>query len=116
MAEPSEARKRVLRRKILSRLRDMGRYRPALQEAQAEFGDFDLEEFTKASSSNDPGPLNRVAAVERHVDLLYNYMIEVAAFALELADERNEDEKPNAPRDLRRLERSGALTKAQRSA
>lgn len=108
---PAPDRAHVLRRKITSRLKDARRHLRALRDAQAEFGeDFDLAQFELAFRSEDPTALNKVAAVERNLDRLYNYIVEVTAFGIELAGERRADETPNAPRDLRRLQCAGGIT------
>lgn len=44
--------------------------------------------FQHAYDSDDPIELNRVKAVERGVDQLYNYIAELTAFGLELAEVR----------------------------
>lgn len=76
-----------------------------------EFGeDFDLDVFRAAYSSEDPAELNRVKAVERGVDQLYNYIAELAAFGLELAEIRARREETNARRDLNALHRAGAIS------
>ena len=48
-------------------------------------------------------------AVERGVDQLYNYIAELAAFGLELAEVRARDADLNARRDLQDLLRIGVL-------
>jgi hypothetical protein len=48
----------------------------ALRTARAEFGeDVELDAFRTAYTSEDPVELNRVKAVERDVDQLYNYVV-----------------------------------------
>lgn len=94
----------LLKSKATDRLRDMGRHWTALRAAMGEFGDdFGLEEFRAAFGSSDPIKLNRVNAVERGIDRLYNYLAELVAYGLELAEERKVGDTPNAARDLRRL-------------
>ena len=51
----------------------------------------------------------QVKAVERGVDQLYNYIVELAAFGLELAEVRPRDADLNARRDLQALRRIGVL-------
>lgn len=76
----------------------------------AEFGeDFDLDAFRAAYDSQDPVALNRVKAVERGVDQLYNYIAELAAFGLELAEVRGRRDDTNARRDLGALARIGVI-------
>jgi hypothetical protein len=85
-------RARVLKAKILDRMSDVRRHLLALRMAMAEFGeDFELGAFSAAYASEDPIELNRVKAVERGVDQLYNYIAELAAFGLELAELRGSD-------------------------
>jgi hypothetical protein len=124
-AAPLEAndpdRARTLKAKIRDRVSDVRRHLVALRVAMAEFGeDFDLHEFTAAHASEDPIALNRVKAVERGVDQLYNYVAELTAFGLELAEVRARDDELNARRDLpsvdhARLQRSAAARWAHRT-
>lgn len=103
----------VLRRKILERVRDVRRHLLALRAAMAEFGDdFDLARFEIAFESDDPIELNRVKAIERGVDQLYNYIAELAAFGLELATVRPRGADLNARRDLDALVRIGVVSPA----
>lgn len=82
-------RARALKTKIRDRVADVRRHLIALRAAMGEFGeDFDPDAFKIADDSDDPVELNRVKAVERGVDQLYNYIAELAAFGLELADPR----------------------------
>src|SRR5829696_8925868 len=79
----------TVKRKVLDRIKDVRRHLVALQAAMAGFGeDFDLEVFQEPFDSEGPDQLNRVKAVERGVDQLYNYIAELTAFGLELACER----------------------------
>ncbi|HEY5195188.1 MAG TPA: HepT-like ribonuclease domain-containing protein [Solirubrobacteraceae bacterium] len=104
-------RARALKAKIRDRMSDVRRHLLALRAAMAEFGDdFDLEAFGKAYVSEDPVELNRVKAVERGVDQLYNYIAELAAFGLELAALRGRREETNARRDLDALRKAGVLS------
>ncbi len=76
----------------------------------AEFGeDFDLDAFQAAYRSEDPAELNRVKAVERGVDQLYNYIAELAALGLELAEVRGRRDDTNARVDIDALARIGVL-------
>jgi hypothetical protein len=59
--------------------------------------------FRAAYASEDPVELNRVKAVERGVDQLYNYIAGLAAFGLELAELRGRRDKTNARSDLEAL-------------
>lgn len=82
----------------------------ALRAAMGEFGeDFDLLVFQAAYESEDPVELNRVKAVERGVDQLYNYIAELAAFGLELAGVRDRRDATNARLDLDALARVGVI-------
>ena len=113
-AAPLEAhdpeRARALKAKIRDRVADVRRHLIALRTAMAEFGEnFDLDAFRAAYASEDPVALNQVKAVERGVDQLYNYIAELTAFGLELAEVRARDDELNARRDLRALERIGVL-------
>jgi len=77
----------------------------------SEFGeDFELEVFRAAYKSQEPQELNRVKAVERGVDLLYNYIAELAAFGLQLAELRGRHDDTNAHRDLEAMRRAGVLS------
>jgi hypothetical protein len=103
-------RARTLKAKIRDRVSDVRRHLIALRTAMAEFGeDFDLEAFQAAYTSEDPVTLNKVKAVERGVDQLYNYIAELARFGLELAGVRNRGDELNARRDLADLARLGVL-------
>lgn len=103
-------RARWLKAKIRDRVSDVRRHLVALRAAMAEFGeDFDLEAFTTAYDSDDPGLLNQVNAVERGVDKLYNTIAELTAFGLELAGVRPRGADFNARRDLNDLRRIGAI-------
>jgi uncharacterized protein YutE (UPF0331/DUF86 family) len=105
LATPLEAhdpdRATALKRKVLDRVKDVQRHLDALEAAMASFGDdFDLASFQAAFASGDPDALNRVKAVERGVDQLYNYIAELAAFGAELAARRGRHDDTNARRDL----------------
>jgi hypothetical protein len=103
-------RARTLKAKIRERVGDVRRHLVALRVAMAEFGeDFDVDDFKAAHASDDPTQLNRVKAVERGVDQLYNYIAELTAFGLELAEIRARDAELNARRDLAELARIGVL-------
>ena len=105
------ARARALKAKVRDRLGDVRRHLVALRTAMAEFGeDFDLDAFRTAYASEDPVALNRVKAVERGVDQLYNYIAELAAFGLELAELRGRRDELNARRDLDALRSAGVLS------
>jgi hypothetical protein len=107
-SEPDRAR--ALKAKIRDRVADVRRHLIALRTAMAEFGeDFDLEQFQQAYYSDDPVVLNRVKAVERGVDQLYNYIAELAAFGLELAEIRARREETNARADIDSLRRVGVI-------
>jgi uncharacterized protein YutE (UPF0331/DUF86 family) len=102
-----------LKAKIRDRVGDVRRHLVALRTAMAEFGaDFDLDAFRAAYASEDPVELNRVKAVERGVDQLYNYIAELAAFGLELAELRGRRDETNAQRDLDALRGAGVLSGA----
>jgi uncharacterized protein YutE (UPF0331/DUF86 family) len=104
-------RARVLKAKIRDRVSDVRRHLIALRTAMADFGaDFDLDAFCSAFASEDPVELNRVKAVERGVDQLYNYIAELAAFGLELAELRERRAESNARRDFEALRRAGVLS------
>ena len=94
-------RAKALKAKIRDRVSDVRRHLLALRAAMAEFGeDFEMDAFRTAYASEDPAELNRVKAVERGVDQLYNYIAELAAFGLELAELRGRRDETNARRDL----------------
>jgi len=65
--------------------------------------------FQRAYDSDDPIELNRVKAVERGVDQLYNYIVELAALGLELAEVRCRRPETNATVDIDSLERIGVI-------
>lgn len=103
-------RARVLKAKIRDRVSDVRRHLVALRTAMAEFGeDFELDSFGQAYDSDDPVLLNRVKAVERGVDQLYNYIAELAAFGLELAEIRTRHQDTNARADIESLRRIGVI-------
>jgi uncharacterized protein YutE (UPF0331/DUF86 family) len=103
-------RARALKAKIRDRVSDVRRHLVALRAAMAEFGDdFDLAPFAAAYASDDPAELNRVKAVERGVDQLYNYIGELTAFGLELAEVRQRRDDLNARRDIDALARIGVI-------
>jgi uncharacterized protein YutE (UPF0331/DUF86 family) len=104
-------RARVLKAKARDRVSDVRRHLLALRTAMSDFGaDFDLEVFRTAYASEDPVELNRVKAVERGVDQLYNYIAELTAFGLELAGLRGRRDDTNARRDLDALRRAGVVS------
>jgi uncharacterized protein YutE (UPF0331/DUF86 family) len=104
-------RARALKAKIGDRIGDVRRHLLALRTAMAEFGDdFELDAFRVAYSSEDPVELNRVKAVERGVDQLYNYIAELTAFGLELAELRRRRDETNARRDLDALRGAGVIS------
>ena len=80
----------------------------------SEFGeDFELTPFQNGYGSDDPVELNRVKAVERGVDVIYNYMAELAAFGLELAEIRGRRDETSARTDLDALHRASVLSREQ---
>jgi uncharacterized protein YutE (UPF0331/DUF86 family) len=106
------ARARALKSKVRDRVSDVRRHLLALRTAMGEFGeDFDPVVFRAAYASEDPVELNRVKAVERGVDQLYNYIAELAAFGLELAELRGRRDETNARLDLEALNRAHVLTR-----
>src|SRR5215210_254165 len=110
LEEHDPERARALKAKIRDRVADVRRHLIALRTAMAEFGDdFDLDAFRTAYDSEDPVALNQVKAVERGVDQLFNYIAELTAFGLELAEVRARRGELNARRDLQALERLGVL-------
>jgi uncharacterized protein YutE (UPF0331/DUF86 family) len=115
IAAPLEAndatRAKALKAKIRDRVSDVRRHLSALRAAMAEFGeDFDREAFRTAYASEDPVELNRVKAVERGVDQLYNYIAELTAFGLELAELRGRTDETNARLDLKALRDAGVIS------
>ena len=103
-------RARALKAKIRDRVSDVRRHLVALRTAMAEFGeDFDLDSFQVAYGSDDPLLLNQVKAVERGVDQLYNYIAELTAFGLELAEIRARHQDTNARVDIESLTRIGVI-------
>lgn len=115
VAAPLEAsdpqRARALKAKIRDRVSDVRRHLHALRTAMGEFGeDFEKDAFRSAFVSDDPVVLNRVKSVERGVDQLYNYIAELAAFGLELAELRGRRDETNARRDLDALRDAGVIS------
>jgi uncharacterized protein YutE (UPF0331/DUF86 family) len=115
VAAPLEAndprRAKTLKAKIRDRVSDVRRHLLALRTAMAEFGDdFDLDAFSVAYMSEDPVELNRVKAVERGVDQLYNYIAELVAFGLEIAELRGRRDETNARRDLDAMRDAGVIS------
>jgi uncharacterized protein YutE (UPF0331/DUF86 family) len=107
-AAPLEAsdpeRAAALKRKVLERLTDVTRHYRALEAAMAAFGEgFERDRFRHAAASEDPTELNQVKAVERGLDQLFNYIAELTALGLELAELRAPDDEPSARGDLRKL-------------
>lgn len=103
-------RGRVLKAKIRDRVSDVRRHLVALRTAMAEFGeDFDIDVFKHAYDSANPVELNHVKAVERGVDQLYNYVAELSAFGLELAEIRSRRDETNARVDIESLARIGVI-------
>ncbi len=110
LEEHDPGRARALKAKIRDRVADVRRHLIALRTAMAEFGeDFDLDAFRAAHESEDPVALNQVKAVERGVDQLYNYIAELTAFGLELAEVRVRGDDLNARRDLQAMQRIGVI-------
>lgn len=104
-------RARALKAKISDRVSDVRRHLLALRTAMAEFGEnFDFDTFRLAYESEDPVELNRVKAVERGVDQLYNYIAELTVFGLELAELRGRRDATNARRDLDALRDAGVIS------
>lgn len=104
-------RARALKARVRDRVSDVRRHLLALRTAMAEFGaDFDLDAFRAAYASEDTVELNRVKAVERGVDQLYNYIAELDAFGLELAELRGRRDQTNAQRDLDALRHARVLS------
>ena len=100
--------------KVKDRLDDAGRHLDALVAAMGGFGfGFDLGEFRKAFESKDPDLLNRVKAVERGSEQLYNYIAELTRFGLELSTERDASDPSNARKDFRDLREIGVLSGVQ---
>jgi uncharacterized protein YutE (UPF0331/DUF86 family) len=100
----------VLQRKVLERLTDVPRHYRALGTAMATLGEgFGRDRFARAAASEDPSELNRVKAIERGVDQLFNYSAELAALGLELAELRAPDDEQSARGDLRRLREIGVI-------
>jgi uncharacterized protein YutE (UPF0331/DUF86 family) len=100
----------VLKRRVLERLTDVPRHYRALEAAMATFGEgFGRDTFARAAASEDPSELNRVKAIERGVDQLYNYLVELGALGVVLAEIRAPGDEPSARGDLRRLGEMGVI-------
>ena len=100
----------VVKRKVLERLIDVPRHYRALEVAMAAFGEgFARDRFANAAASEDPTDLNSVKAIERGLDQLFNYLAELGALGLELAELRAPEDAPNARRDLRKLSEIGVI-------
>lgn len=110
-AQDPERAHALKQQKVLDRFQDVRRHLDALRAAMAGFGeDFDLPAFKVAFASDEPDELNRVKAVERGVDQLYNDTAELAAFGLELAGLRDRHAETNARRDFDLLARSRVIS------
>ena len=100
----------VVKRKVLERLTDIARHYRALDAAMAVFGEgFVRDHFALAAASEHPVELNRVKAIERGVDQLFNYLAELGALGLELAELRAPDDESSARRELRTLREIGVI-------
>jgi uncharacterized protein YutE (UPF0331/DUF86 family) len=100
----------ALKRKVLERLTDIARHYRALEAAMAEFDEgFSREQFVASTRSQDPVTLNRVKATERGLDQLFNYLAELTALGLELAELRLPEAEANARADLRQLREIGVI-------
>lgn len=70
----------AVKRKVFDRLTDVTRHYRALEAAVEEFGEqFDQTQFVRAAESDEPAALNRVKAIERGLDQLFNYVAELSA-------------------------------------
>ncbi len=100
----------VVKRKVLERLTDVARHYRALDAAMAVFGEgFVRDHFALAAASEHPMELNRVKAIERGVDQLFNYVAELGALGLELAELRAPDDESSARGELRTLREIGVI-------
>jgi uncharacterized protein YutE (UPF0331/DUF86 family) len=100
----------ALKRKVLGRLTDMSRHYRAFGAAMNELDEgFSRERFVAAARSEDPSSLNRVKAIERGLDQLFNYVAELSALGLELAGLRTPESVPKARTDLRELQEIGVI-------
>lgn len=112
MSLPPE--KRVLALRIAARLRDMPRHRAALEVAMGGFGPgFDHDRFVATAASDDPEQLVRAYPIQSGFENIQNHITGLTRDALELVGALATDERPNAPRDLRRLQRLGAISRAR---
>lgn len=101
----------ALKRKVLGRLTDMSRHYRALGAAMNELDEgFSRDRFVAAARSDDSSTLNRVKAIERGLDQLFNYVAELSALGLELAALRAPDAVPKARSDLRELRAINVIT------
>lgn len=76
-----------------------------------EFGeDFDLDVFSAAYEGEDPVELNRVKAVERGVEQLYDFVVQLTASGLELAGLRARRDRASSSADVDALAGAGVLT------
>ncbi len=104
-------RARALKAKIRDRVSDVRRHLLALRTAMAEFGeDFELDAFRTAYASEDPVELNRVKAVERGVDQLYNYIAELARLRIGACRASWTRDETNARLDLEALRDAGVIS------
>jgi len=83
-----KAERERLARDIVSHLEDFPRQYAALETAMAAFGDdFDVKQFKAAfNTSEDLEAYNRAQAVERAVGRVQNYVADLAATAVRLAE------------------------------
>jgi hypothetical protein len=110
MVDPPKA----LPKEIVSLLADLRRHYTALRFAVEALGEgVSAERFSEIWRSEDPAELTRVYAVEHGFELLTNYAGRLTVDGLVLAGERRPDERPNVPRDLRRLRDLGVIPGTQ---
>lgn len=108
------AEKRLVALHIVTRIRDIPRHEAALDLAIAAFGErFDGARFVEVATSTDPAQLLLAYGIQSGFENLQNHLAGLTRDALELVGELSSAEPPNAARDLRRLERLGAVTRAR---
>ena len=106
--------KRVIALRIVTRMRDIPRHESALDLAIAAFGErFDAARFVESATSTDPAQLLLAYGIQSGFENLQNHLAGLTRDALELVGELSPAEPPNTARDLRRLERLGAVTRAR---
>jgi len=101
----------LLKASAQQRLTDARRHLRALEAATAEFGgDFDLDAFSDAWSSNDPKTLHRAYAVQAGYENVINSVITAGREICELQGWVTGSSEPSSIEVLRALHENGVIT------